>query len=158
MELFMNMGWLGKSFTGMVCLVPVMLMFNFFGKNFDMRPEALMCAWMVGVSIGIMSALKLNVLQLGNTPIIPIVVVVLLGIVVGTPANVLLAQAIPTAPNPALPFTVVNSGSVVAYILAPALAIMLPRYFDPMSFNWPQLLGVTMVIGGLGLFMFRPSA
>lgn len=160
MNFLMNLGWLGKSVTAMICIIPLMLMFNFFGKNYGVKPESLMCSWFIGVAIGIaVSVWRFEVFNSVDlyTPLIPLLIVVLLGILIGTPANILLAHAVPKAPNPALPFTIVNIGSVLAYMLAPAMAILLPRYFDKIQFSLINLVGILMVAIGMGLVMYRTS-
>jgi len=161
MNFLINLDWLSKSLVVMVCMIPLVIMFNFFGKNYGVRPEALTFAWVIGVGIGVaFSVYSLDMFdtKILYTPLIPLLVIVLLGIVFGTPVNILLVQAVPQAPNPALPFTIMNIGSVGAYLLAPALAILLPKYFDSMSFNWVNLTGVSMVAIGLGLVMYQGGA
>ena len=147
-------GWLGKSFIAMFCLIPFMLMFNFLGKNYGVRPEAAMFAWFLGSTIGIFAFSGVRSADITHT-FLPILVIVALGIVIGGPSNILIAQAAPAAPNPALPFTIVNAASAVTFLLAPILAIALPRYFDPMSFSLINMSGIILVITGLGLVAYR---
>ena len=147
-------GWLGKSLIAMTALVPFLLLLNFFGKNYGIRPETATLAWFTGSAIGIcvFSGTRSDEI-LGS--FLPILTIVMLGIAVGAPMNILVAQAVPAAPNPALPFTIVNAASAVVYVLAPLLAIILPRYFDPMQFDAVQLGGIALVVVGLGLVAYR---
>jgi len=160
MNFLTDLGWLGKSIIGMVCIIPLMLMFNFFGKNYGVKSEALMFGWFLGVAIGIaVSVWKFKIFNVSDlyTPFLPVLCIVLIGILIGTPANIMIAQAVPKAPNPALPFTIINASGAFAYMLAPAMAIIFPRYFDKMQFSIVNFLGVAMVVLGMGLVMYRSS-
>ena len=160
MNILMNLSWLGKSVMAMFCILPMMLAFNFFGKNYGVKPEAVMFAWFAGIIIGIVfSSFRYEFFEVKNlyTPLLPILFILLLGIVIGTPGNILLAYATTGAPNPALPFTIVNSGSAIAYMLAAGLAVLLPQYFDKMEFSLINIAGIAMVVFGMGLLMYKNS-
>ena len=160
MNFLINLGWLGKSITGMICIIPLMLMFNFFGKNYGVKPEALMFGWFLGTAIGIaISVWKFSIFDVNSlyTPFIPVLCIIFLGIFIGTPANIMIAQAVPEAPNPSLPFAIINTGSAFAYVLAPLMAIILPRHFDKMQFNLINFFGLVIIAIGIGLVMYRTS-
>src|SRR3989339_301022 len=90
-------------------------------------------------------------------PLIPLLIVIFLGFFVGTLANVLYSQVLTdsTCPNLALPLTIMNSYGAWAYILAPMLAIALPRYFNKMVFTPINFLGIILVVIGMVLLMYK---
>ena len=86
MNFLTDLGWLGKSIIGMVCIIPLMLMFNFFGKNYGVKSEALMFGWFLGVAIGIaVSVWKFKIFNVSDlyTPFLPVLCIVLIGILIG---------------------------------------------------------------------------
>jgi hypothetical protein len=84
------MGWLGKSFTGMLCMMPFMLAFNFYNKNFGIRSELVVLAWQAGTCIGIGiwgTRVGLFSLPAGGNFFWPLLPMLIIGIVFGTIAN-----------------------------------------------------------------------
>lgn len=156
-----ELGWLGKAIVAMLCFVPFIFAFNFFSKNYGMKPEVLMVCWYIGVSIGIYLSVLLNWIPNIETKDfslnMPVLYIILAGIVIGTPMNILIGQSALQAPNPGLPFTIINSGSVLAYMFAPVISILLPQYFEKMTFNWYQFGGIGLIVVGIGIVTLKQS-
>ena len=157
----MNLGWLTKSFIVLICFLPFPFLFSFFGKGWGMKSESLIFAWNVGaiLGMGIISFGKFNNFQMEDLyhPLIPLLIVVSLGFSVGTLANILYSQVLtdPNCPNLALPLAIMNSYGAWAYILAPMLAIALPKYFNKMVFTPINFIGIILVIIGMILLMYK---
>jgi hypothetical protein len=153
----MGMGWLTKALIGMVFILPFMLVMPFMKKNFDVNPVIVILSWQIGVCIGLaLWNMKSGVFaSQGGNILVPILFVIALAMTFGTAGNVLLSQSVVEAPNPALPFAIFNVAAAVVYVLAIVLAIFLPKYFEAGSFSWSQMSGIVLVIGGLGLIMYK---
>ena len=156
-EYIVGMSWLTKALVAMVFMVPFMLSMSFFQKNYGMSGDMSILMWQLGVCIGlIVLGLKSgSYVEQGSRVIFPAIIVLLMGITIGTAGNYLLADSVISAPNPALPFTIINAASAFVYPLAVFLAWRMPKYFEASSFQWPQLAGIIMVIGGLALLMYK---
>jgi len=161
MNLLSNMGWLGKSVTAMVSIIPIMLFFNTFSK-FGMKPEVTTFTWFIGVAIGILliptgiSPLKVEGLVVSDFAITkPMLIMLFLGITFGSVANILLFQAVPISPNPALPFAILGLASVIAYVLCPVAGVLLPKLFPPVSLNWVNLSGLVLLAMAVAMVMYK---
>lgn len=159
MNTLLSMGWLGKSILGAICSIPLILIFNFFSKNYGVKPEVIISLHCLGIFLGILSA---SYLGLSNTspkdfcsPIVPVICIVVFGLLLGSITNIFLAQAISSAPNPALPFAIGGIATVSAYLLAPVLAFLLPNFFSATEFNFLNFLGILLIVAGLGLIMYK---
>lgn len=89
------------------------------------------------------------------SPTTPTLFIGLLGLTVGTVANICLYQSLGAAPNPGLPVAIVTMNSVAAYIITPVLVVLLPRYFQKMEFTWQHFIGVTLVVVGTILIAIK---
>lgn len=141
----------------MFCIVPFMLVFSFFAKNYGLRSEIIILCWQFGTVVGIgLWGWKTNTFNSQQMQLLlPMLIVFALGVILGTPGNVLLSQAVPISPNPALPFTIINAASALVYILAIFLAFVLPRHFKAAHFTWSHFVGIMLVITGLSLMMYK---
>jgi len=164
MQILAEFGWFGKSMTAMISIVPLMVLFNFFGK-YGLKPEAIIFGWFFGVIVGIvltsfgMGLIKVDgLLPSDLAPTVPMLVMIFLGVTVGSVANMLLGQAIPISPNPALPFAIVGLASALAYVAAPIAAMTLPRYFDSVHFGWVNFVGMILLALSVGLIMYKTPA
>ena len=159
MNTLLSMGWLGKSVLGAICSIPLILVFNFFTKNYGIKPEVVMSLHCLGIFLGIALASYFGLSGASvkdfYNPIIPAISIVVLGSLIGATTNILLAQAISSAPNPALPFAIGGIATVSAYLLAPLLAFLLPDFFSAAEFNWLNFLGILLIVAGLGLIMYK---
>jgi hypothetical protein len=161
MDFISNMGWLGKTLVATVSLIPVMIFFNTFVKQ-GMKPEVVIFTWMAGTAIGIfLTPLGLSFLEVKDLTIFDfslnrlMALLLLLAIVFGSVGNIMLGQAIPLSPNPALPFAIAGLASVIAYVLCPVLAIFLPKFFPSVSFNWINLLGLIGISISVAMIMYK---
>ena len=164
MDLFSNFGWFGKSIISMFCFLPLLLLFNVFNKM-GVKPEAIVFGWGMGIIFGILltatgvGVVRVENLTLSNlTPTLLMLVLVFLGGIFGTTANILWGQAMILAPNPALPFAIGGMASVIGYMITPLANKLYPKYFDPVSFCWVNLLGIIMLVIAIALVMYKPSS
>src|SRR3989344_4269687 len=133
----LGLGWMAKSLIAMFCLVPFILAIGFLGRNYQVRAEATMIWYFFGIIIGAPLVMwRLNIINGSDLALtVPHFAVLLMGMVLGVASNILLVQAIPAAPNPGLPMAFMNTASVIAFVFAPVLGILLPKYFDQAKFD-----------------------
>jgi hypothetical protein len=155
MNYLMSLHWLHKSILVCGFLIIFNLIFPIFAKN-NVRPEVVLCYWYLGAIIGIsLSFWKLEMFEVKDlyTPAIPLLIIFVIGVIIGTPANILFGQAMadPSCPNPGIAFTIMNSAGAFAYIIGPALAMALPKVFDKMKFVPTDFLGLVLIVSGIGI-------
>lgn len=149
-----GLGWVGMSLIAMVMIIPSWLGPGFFEKNFHIRPEVFMIWYFVGVVLGSFSFLTFRGISV--VPSFPAWILILgIGLTLGSIVNILLFAAVPIAPNPGLPPAIVNVSSVGIFIAAFLLWRVLPAYFPKVQFDIYHLVGMLVTIGGLYL-MVRP--
>ncbi len=149
-----NWSWDIKALVavGLVFSLPILLIF--FGKQYGMRSEVFLLAWIVGVSVAFifLTAISetMEIIELVN-PFVPFLCVVLFGVILGGVSNILIAQSIAQAPNPGLPWAIFSISTPLAYLLAYALGKVSPTMFPVFEFNWVNFAGV--IVLGIGLIM-----
>ncbi|KKW43902.1 MAG: hypothetical protein UY97_C0001G0073 [Parcubacteria group bacterium GW2011_GWB1_57_6] len=153
----LGISWAAKSLIATLCLVPFLLAIGFLGRNYQVRAEATMIWYFFGIVIGAPIVMwRLNIINGSDLALtMPHFAVLLMGMVLGVASNILLVQAISVAPNPGLPMAFVNSASVIAFMLAPVLGILLPRYFDQARFDIYQFVGIVLTVVGISLIMLK---
>ena len=164
MEGLFSMGWLGKSLFALFVFCLFMLSPGFLQKNFNVRTEVFFAYWGLGYSLGLFLftwIFRTNQVMPRISDFAPcwwiILVILLLSMTLGTLANLLMAQAISSAPNPGLPFTIINASGSLVYLFAFVAAAVLPKYFEVGKFSLVNFVGILLVIIGLGLTMFKSS-
>ena len=145
------MNWFAKSVLAMLFFIPAVMAVPFFLKNFQIRPELTMLWWIVGAAIGIYSWLLFSGKHTFGIPQPAELFIVVLGIVFSAAANILLAQAVSTAPNPGIPIAVVGVNSLVVYLIANPLARVLPRNFTAVEYDPVTIVGIGLIVTGLGI-------
>jgi hypothetical protein len=163
MESLTNLGWIGKSFTTMFAIVPYLLFFNTF-KQAGMKPEVIIFAWLIGCIIGIglmpfnIGIIKKELLCPGDFyPTIPFLIVVLMGIALGSPANTLMSQAMSTAPNASFVFAIAGLSSAVVFGISPIAKKLSPNLFEQANFNWTNLSGLILLAISISLILYQPT-
>jgi len=79
----------------------------------------------------------------------------IIGLLTGSIANLLVIQAVMASDNPALPIAIVGSNAVVIYLISPALAYLMPRYFGYIKFDLWRFVGIILIVGGLVIIALR---
>lgn len=153
----LGLGWVAKSLIGMLCLVPFLLAIGFLGRNYQVRAEATMIWYFFGVVLGAPLILwRLGIIHGSDFALTkPHLTVLVLGMVFGVASNIYFIQAIATAPNPGLPVSIVNTASVIAFIFAPALGALLPKYFDQVKFDVYHFTGIILTVVGISLIALK---
>lgn len=144
-------GWVMKSLMATIIAVPFLLTAGVFGRVFKVQPEAMIFYWLLGSAAGIgvylLAIGKVSMLSM-NTQLSTVAI---MGLVIGSLANILLFQAIVASPNPGMPMTIMGSNSAIAFVLGPLLAFFLPKYFQYMRFDSLHLIGIVLTIVGVGI-------
>ena len=160
LQSFANLSWFVKSLIGTALFIPFMVGVPLFGKHFSMKPEIYFFAWCLGLSIGY-GILGWKTPTVGITglfePLLPWIIVLFMGVVFGTTANILLAQAVPIAPNPALPFAVSQIATGATFLIMIFGSAMLPRVFPHTPFVSINFIGMLMILLGAVLVSYRPT-
>lgn len=152
-----SLGWFGKAVLSSLFLVPGFLAPMFFQKNFGIKPETTLFYFVIGMTIG----LSLSLRHIGDfglrsgVSVVVFFVIILLGFVFGTIANLLLFGATAIAPNPALPTSVAGLTNIFIYIAALALAAFLPKWFEAAKFDIVHLVAILGVIGCTALLAWK---
>jgi len=147
--------WLVKAIVSMLFFIPGSFAVPVVQRNFGVRPEVILSWWLLGILLGVSvwlgSQSQLRLLM----PSAPTLIVGLLGLTVGTVANICLYQSIAAAPNPGLPVAVRATNAAVVYVITPILVFVMPRYFHNLEFTWHHFLGVTLIVAGTVLVALK---
>jgi len=152
--------WWMKALIAVAFMAPVSILVVFFGKRYNLSSEAFFLAWLVGSALAfVWFAATSSTIAVASVfrPLGPFLAVVVLGVLLGGIANVLVAQSIPQAPNPALPWGIIAVNTPIAYICAVLFSSLAPRLFPPVSFSAINLLGIFVLVIGIIMTMYRPS-
>ncbi|MDH3347200.1 MAG: hypothetical protein OEM02_03755 [Desulfobulbaceae bacterium] len=164
MDLLNGLGWLGKSIIATLLATPFIVFWSVFVKT-GAKPEAMICTWFTGCIIGILLiALKVGFVRVGDLsikdflPTIPLLIILVMGILLGAYANVLLSQAMSSAPNSALPFALFGLSSAVAFILSPVVSAAFPKLFYSANFSWVNFLGLVLLAVAVSMIVYQPTS
>ena len=150
-----NLGWLGKSVVATLIFVMFYLLIGIIGRQFDTQPESIIAYYIIGAAVGIALWLVVS----GQTGILkltkPTLLIFLLGLTLGALANIYLIQAVIGDHNPGIPATIIGSCGVFVYFAGGLLAIVLPKYFEFMTFNRIDLIGVMLIFFGIGIISLK---
>ncbi len=149
--------WVSKSLVSLGCLIPAWLAIGFFWKNYGVRAEVTMLWYFGGLILGSAASVPFAGIfkAVDFIPTVPLLAIALLGGTFGLVANLLLFQAIPLAPNPALPVAIANTSSLFVFVFSAALALLLPRYFDPAALDLRSFAGLLAALAALYLITWR---
>ena len=148
----MELSWLTKSIVATFCLAPIILASSFFSGNYNVRPETTIIWYFIGIVLGaIPYALYTKLLTpqelLPQTTIL--LIILLMGITLGTASNLFIFQALATAPNPSLPMAISNAITPIVLITSIVLSVFLPQYFGAVKIDWLHCVGILFVISGV---------
>ena len=151
--------WVTKSFVAMFFIMPIMIGLPMVEHRYGVKTEGFFFAWFVGCFVGFIVLGKMSPTPLVEyiLPIWPVVVVALVALVIGSVGNVLLIQAMSSkaAPNPALPFAIVNLAGTLAYITTWVGGRFLPTLFPALKFNMVNVGGLLLIAFGVALIMYQ---
>ncbi len=147
------MQWFYQSVAAALLLVPTWLAVGFFQKNFGLRSEVFLVWNMIGITIGVY-VFDRKIFD-PSIPVVAITTVVLLGLTIGTSANVLLFRAVITAPNPGLPLVLLGITNALVFVVSILLGRILPKYFEQAAFDYFHLLGIFLVSTGVALIAIK---
>ncbi len=146
------MHWLTCAILATLGISPVMILTGVAQRNFGIASDVTAALWMGGVTLGIIGWIVTNGRGSELITLSPMLVsIFIFSLVVGAAANILLFQALVSAPNPGLVLGVLNTNALLAFLLAPLLAYVLPQFFPSWEFAWQHGIGIVMVVTGLGL-------
>lgn len=148
----MELSWFGRSIIATICFAPIMIASKFFYDNYQVRPEATIIWYSVGLVLGaIPIAVYTGLLspkELMPSPIL-LLIFLLMGATLGTASNLLLFQALSTAPNPSLPMAITNAVTPLVLISSVALSVLLPQYFGAVKIDGIYITGIMLVLSGV---------
>lgn len=152
----LNLDWLSKSFIAMVCFVPLYLGIPFFFKNYGIRAEITLLLWLIGITLGMgfWTLTKSDIttsITFDKTTAIAYSAMLLIALTVGTLANIMSSQAVVEAVNPGIPIAIINTASVLVFLLSFVLAAILPSAFNSVEMSLTKIIGIFITIIGLYL-------
>lgn len=154
-EIIDSMGWLSKSLILSSSMVLFTVMITTFALR-GVKTEVTIAWWMASVAVGMVTlsfaggaGLVTSEPRQFISGLVPIAIVILAGLTFGTVMNTFYGQAVQSAPNPALAMAVINSSTLLLYVLAPFLHKLMPKVFATASFNSTGLVGVVLTLVGV---------
>lgn len=141
------MSWFWQAITSVVLVVPAWLCIRFYSKNLDVAGGIFMVWYFVGGAIGGAIIGHWNRTPVVHPPAITLSIV-LIGLTLGAGSNYIGFQSVTAAPNPGLAIAITTSASALVYLASVALGRTAPRYFEVMSFDLNQFIGILLVIAG----------
>ena len=153
----MGLGWFGKSVIAAILFIIPFLSVGFFNRNFGLKPEAILVWYGIGLAFGCFGwTLALNTIQLNELSFNwPLFVAAIIGAMFSALPNILLYQALVTAPNPGLPMAIINVSTVLTFFAALVLAKLLPQWFSVAKFDWIHFSGIVFVVAGVVLLSLK---
>ncbi len=159
LEFAQSWGWITKSFVAMFLIIPMMVFLPMFEHRFGLKAEGFFIAWFFGCFVGFLVLGKMSSTPLNEyiSPIWPFMAIVVAALIIGSTANILLVQAMSTtqAPNPALPFAIVNLAGTFAYIIAWGGGRFLPTFFPKLEFSIVNVAGLLLIAVGISFIMYQ---
>ena len=151
------MHWAVSAALATICITPIMLLTGVAQRNFGIQADVTAALRMGGVTIGIVGWIFASG---RGSEIVTIsgmwIAIAIFSLTVGTIGNILLFQAFATAPNPGLALGIFNTNAVLAFLSAPLLAFILPKFFPPdWEFSWQEGGGVALVTIGIVLVVTK---
>jgi len=150
--------WVVKTLVAVGLMAPLATLMVFFNKRFGVSGEAFFFAWIVGVGVAFIcfaeTSSTISTRELVK-PLMPFLVVLAMGVLLGGVANVFLAQSIPAAPNPGLPWAIFSINTPLAYLLSYWMSKVSPANFPPVEFSWINFGGIVFLGIGLVMVMYK---
>lgn len=146
------MSWLTQSIIALLLLVPCWFSIGFFQKSYQIRPEVTVIWYYLGVFAGGIAGAPFT--QISIHDLIPnqiFLSILLVGLILGSAANILLFTAVTTAPNPGLPVAIANTSALLVFLLAPILSSAFPENFNSVVFDARSFWGIALTLAGLYL-------
>jgi hypothetical protein len=151
------MDWFNKSLVAALFLIPGFFAIPYFRGHYSVRPEVTLVFYMLGIAAGVSGWLVCrgngSALMIGA----PALSITVIGLIFGSVANIMLFQAMGTAPNVGLPMAIVSTNAAIAFIITPLLVNSLPRYFAVLKFarfdkvDFSLLLVIIVCMGIIGV-------
>ena len=150
------MNWTLSALLAAIGIAPIALITSVAQRHYNIQPDVTAALWLTTVGFGICGWLVTNG---RGSELVAISgmwgVILAFSITIGVAANIFLFQSIAAAPNPGLALGIFNANALFAFLFAPVLATLLPRFFPNWEFSWQQGGGVVLVIIGLGLISVK---
>lgn len=143
--------WVFKSFGIMFAMCVFAMLAPFMAKNFSLNPDMTIFTWMFGSGVGIvLFSPHVNVTSLTSQPL-QVAVLLVLGVTVGALANIAMGRVALEAPNPALPFAIINASTAIVYGATALLAVVAAKWFGNAEVSMRGCIGIAIVLIGLYL-------
>ena len=150
----MELSWLSKAIMATFCFAPIMLASSFFSGNYNIRPETTIIWYSVGIVLGAVPY-ALYTKLLTPQELMPqttlLLILLFMGITLGTISNLFIFQALATAPNPSLPMAITNAVTPLVLITSIILSVFLPQYFGAVKIDWIHCIGILLVVSGVSI-------
>lgn len=150
--------WVVKTLVAVGLMAPLATLMVFFNKRFGLSGEAFFFAWIIGVAVAFICFAEMSsTLTTRNLvkPLLPFLMVLIMGVMLGGVANVFLAQAIPAASNPGLPWAIFSINTPIAYLLSYWMSKVSPANFPVVEFSWINFGGIIFLGVGLAMVMYK---
>ncbi len=148
--------WKLQSVAAMLLLVPAWLSLSLFERIYGVRGDVTAVWYFLGVVVTGFAYHLAN--GAGVETLYPstgiVLMMLLVGVVFGSAANMLAFRATSIAPNAGVPVAIVNMSAVFVFLGALALAKYWPQYFAQNSFDLRQFAGLVLTVAG-GFLMLK---
>jgi hypothetical protein len=143
--------WVFKSFGIMLAMCVFAMLAPFMAKNFNLNSDLTIFTWMFGSGVGIIFfSPHVNATSLSAHPL-QVTLLLALGLTVGAFANIAIGRVALEAPNPALPFAIINASTAIVYATTALLAIVAAKWFGNANVSVRGCIGIMIVLVGLYL-------
>jgi hypothetical protein len=129
------------------CIYSLLIPFMF--KNFGLRGESNVAIWMIGSAIGLI--LFAGALSDPIAPetgfksiLLPLGIVLVAGLTLGTLMNYVVPIAFVEAPNPAYPMMALGLSAPIVFLLSPLLFRLAPELFPEASLSLRGMAGIVL--------------
>lgn len=149
--------WYVKAFIVALGFVPFILGIPLLQKH-GLRSESAFAAWAIGYVcfLAVVSPLQTSASVTSFVyPLGLFALVIVAGIVIGGPVNLLMAQAMMEAPNPGFAFAITSLGPAAAYLAGIAIAAIWPDIFPATQFRMIHFCGLVTIAAGVGMLLYR---
>ncbi|MFC1622597.1 hypothetical protein ACFL1Y_01210 [Patescibacteria group bacterium] len=158
-----DLHWVQKSFMAMVAFTPFMILIRVFANsryqlNSQFQFMIFFCGTVIGMNWWIFRGDPSIVADMPSfKSMLPgILMVLLIGVVLGTISNLMFSQALGTpGVNPGIPLIIMNSGALIVFFLSAAFARVFPILFQQVEFSPLKIVGVVLTIAGLGILSWK---
>lgn len=146
--------WITKTVISTISVIFAWLAIGFFQHHYQIRIEVISLWYFALTNWGMWLALwGLNLVPRQDLipPLVPLLLISLTGLVLGSITTILLFSAVADAPNAGLALSIHNTSSAFVALAMVFLAAKFPQYFPVSKMDLAQFGGIILILIGVAL-------